>query len=75
MNDSLENGVVTITDEDFGDYMITLDIIAQGVRISINSSVYFPPPSIIPKEASVVFEQLALAAAAGEPFNVHARMI
>ncbi|MBY3433096.1 hypothetical protein HFN89_02735 [Rhizobium laguerreae] len=71
MHDSLENGVVTITDEEFGDYMITFDITAKGIRMSINSSVHFPPPSIIPEEGAVVFEQLALAAAeaAGRPFE------
>lgn len=71
MKQSLETGVVTITDEEFGDYMITFDITSRGVRMSINSSVYFPPMSIVPEEGAVVFEQLALAGAeaAGEPFE------
>jgi hypothetical protein len=71
MSDALENGVLTITDEDFGDYMITFDIAQQGIRMSINSSVHAPPVSILPLEGALVFEQLALAAAeaAGEPFQ------
>lgn len=71
MSDPLENGVVTITDEDFGDYMITFDVTQHGIRMSINSSVYAPPVSTLPLDGSLVFEQLALAAAeaAGEPFR------
>jgi len=78
---SLENGVVTVTDEDFGDYMITFDITERGVRMSVNSSVHSPPISIIPEGGAEVLEQLATAAeqAAGEPFhfpassNIYAR--
>ena len=71
MSDALENGVVTITDEHFGDYMITFDIAQQGIRMSINSSVYAPPVSVLPLDGALVFEQLALAAAeaAGQPFQ------
>ncbi len=71
MSDPLENGVVTITDEDFGDYMITFDVTQHGIRMSINSSVHAPQVSTLPLDGSLVFEQLALAAAeaAGEPFR------
>jgi hypothetical protein len=71
MHSSRETGVVTITDEDFGDYMITFDMIEPGVRMSINSSVHSPPMAIIPERGVVVFKHLALAAteAAGEPFQ------
>lgn len=71
MKDSLETGVVTITDEEFGDYMVTFDITSRGIRMSINSSVYFPPSSIVPEDGAIVFEQLAMAAAeaSGQPFE------
>jgi hypothetical protein len=51
--------------------LITFDITDKGVRMSINSSVHFPPNSIIPEEGAAVFEQLAIAvaAAAGDPFG------
>lgn len=71
---SLENGVLTITDEDFGDYMVTFDITEHGLRMSINSTVHSPPMTIIPEEGAIVFRQLSLAAAesAGEPFQFSA---
>lgn len=74
MHTSRETGVVTITDEDFGDYMVTFDMTERGTRMSINSSVHSPPMTIIPEEGAVVFEKLALAAAeaAGEPFQFSA---
>lgn len=74
MSDSLENGVVTITDEDFGDYMVTFDVTSKGIRMSVNSSVHFPPTSIVPDDGAVVLEQIAMAAAeaAGEPFEFSA---
>lgn len=74
MRDSLENGVVTITDEEFGDYMVTFDVTDRGIRMSVNSSVHFPPTSIVPPEGAVLLEQLAMAAseAAGVPFEFSA---
>ena len=71
MSDPLETGVITVTDEEFGDYMITFDVVSRGIRMSVNSAVHQPPMTVIPAEGAAVFEQLAYSAAeaAGEPFE------
>lgn len=70
MTNAMENGVVTVTDDDFGDYMVTFDISSQGVRMSVNSTVHQPPMSVVPDAGASVVEQMAMSAAeaGGHPF-------